>query len=41
MIVGYDDGAGEWLAYDVQRGPEYHISYAQQDEEWQAWTGAT
>ena len=41
MIVGHDDGAGEWLAYDVQRGPEYHISYAQQDEEWQAWTGAT
>jgi len=35
MIVGYDERAGEWLAYDVQRGPEYRISYAQQDEEWQ------
>lgn len=35
MIVGYDERAGEWLAYDVQRGPEYHIPYAQQEEEWQ------
>ncbi len=35
MIVGYDERPGEWLAYDVQRGPEYRISYAQQDKEWQ------
>lgn len=35
MIVGYDERSGEWLSYDVQRGPEYRIAYALQDEEWQ------
>jgi hypothetical protein len=35
MIVGYDEATGEWIAYDVQLGPGYRVSYRQQDEEWQ------
>jgi tetratricopeptide (TPR) repeat protein len=35
LIVGYDETAGELIAYDVQLGPDYRISYAQQDQEWQ------
>jgi hypothetical protein len=36
MIVGYDEGAQEWIAYDVQLGPGYRIAYEQQNQEWQA-----
>jgi tetratricopeptide (TPR) repeat protein len=35
MIVGYDEAAGELIAYDVQLGPGYRVSCRQQVEEWQ------
>ena len=35
MIVGYDEATEELIAYDVQLGPGYRISYRQQDKEWQ------
>jgi tetratricopeptide (TPR) repeat protein len=35
MIVGYDEATEEWIAYDVQLGPGYRVSFGQQDEEWQ------
>jgi hypothetical protein len=34
MIVGYDEEVEELIAYDVQLGPDYRISYGQQDREW-------
>jgi len=34
-IVGYDETTREWIAYDVQLGPDHRIAYAQQDQEWQ------
>jgi tetratricopeptide (TPR) repeat protein len=36
LIVGYDETTQEWISYDVQLGPGYRVSYAQQDQEWQA-----
>jgi len=35
MIVGYDEAAREQIAYDVELGRDYRVSYAQQDQEWQ------
>jgi len=35
MIVGYDKVTEELIAYDVQLGPGYRVSYKQQDKEWQ------
>ena len=35
MIVGYDEAARELIAYDVELGRDYRVSYAQQDQEWQ------
>lgn len=31
------DATEELIAYDVQLGPGYRVSYEQQDEEWQAY----
>jgi tetratricopeptide (TPR) repeat protein len=35
LVVGYDETTKEWISYDVQLGPGYRVSYAQQDQEWQ------
>jgi tetratricopeptide (TPR) repeat protein len=36
MVVGYDEATEDLIAYDVQLGPDYRISYAQQNKEWRA-----